>query len=349
MNNTIYKRDNSGKVRYLTVSTDGGMLVQTSGVMGTENPIVHIKQCKGKNIGKNNETSPTQQAESEGQSKLVEKLRQGYFESIEEAEQKGGKDFLMPMLAHKYEDYKNDIVFPCFVQPKLDGCRSLSSIEAPFISRTNKPFENVNHIVLPDFQVTFDGELYVHGLSFQENMKLIKKYRKGETEQVKYHVYDIVSDAPFSERNAFLKQIINHPNIVLVPTYIVNSMEEVNMYHKQFLLDGYEGTMIRWGEKSYDVNHRSKYLIKYKDFIDEAYKVVNVIPSDARPEQGVVVCQNDRGDTFGCGMKFSHAEREEILLNKEKYLGEMAEVRFFEFSDTGIPRFPICVGFRIDK
>lgn len=349
MNSTIYKRDNSGKVRYLTVSTDGDMLIQTSGVMDTENPTVHIKQCKGKNIGKNNETSPAQQAESEGQSKLLEKLRQGYFENIEEAKQKGGKDFLMPMLAHKYEDYKDDIVFPCFVQPKLDGCRSLSSIEAPFISRTNKPFENVGHIVLPDFQVTFDGELYAHGLSFQENMKLIKKYRKGETEQVKYHVYDIVSNAPFSERSAFLKQVINHPNIVLVPTYIVNSMDEVNVYHKQFMLDGYEGTMIRWGEKGYDVNHRSKYLIKYKDFIDEAYKVVDVIPSDARPEQGVIVCQNDRGDTFGCGMKFSHSERKEILLNKEEYLGRMAEVRFFEFSDTGIPRFPICVGFRIDK
>ena len=50
--------------------------------------------------------------------------------------------------------------------------------------------------------------------------------------------------------------------------------------------------------------------------------------------------------TFNCGMKFSHAEREEILANKEKYIGKKAEVRFFEYTDGGLPRFPICYGFR---
>jgi hypothetical protein len=48
-------------------------------------------------------------------------------------------------------------------------------------------------------------------------------------------------------------------------------------------------------------------------------------------------------------MKFSHAEREEILINKENYIGKKAEIRFFEYTDGGIPRFPVCVGFRLDK
>jgi hypothetical protein len=48
-------------------------------------------------------------------------------------------------------------------------------------------------------------------------------------------------------------------------------------------------------------------------------------------------------------MKFSHDEREEFLANKINYIDKISEVRFFEYSDTGVPRFPVCVGFRLDK
>ena len=48
-------------------------------------------------------------------------------------------------------------------------------------------------------------------------------------------------------------------------------------------------------------------------------------------------------------MKYSHAEREEILTNKAKYIGKVAELRFFEFSEDGIPRFPVMAGIRLDK
>ena len=47
--------------------------------------------------------------------------------------------------------------------------------------------------------------------------------------------------------------------------------------------------------------------------------------------------------------KFSKEERREWLINKNKYIGKTAELRFFEFSDTGVPRFPVCIGIRLDK
>jgi ATP-dependent DNA ligase len=186
-------------------------------------------------------------------------------------------------------------------------------------------------------------------------MKLIKKYRPHLTEQVKYHVYDIVMDAPFEYRYrslCYLLAKINNPNIEVVTTVLVNNMEEINHYHQHFIALGYEGTMVRHSEEGYAVNKRSSQLLKYKDFLDEVYVVVDVIPSESRPEQGVVVCakENAMGAVhFNCGMKFSHAEREEILTNKQNYIGKMAEVRFFEYTDGGLPRFPICYGFRLDK
>jgi hypothetical protein len=38
-----------------------------------------------------------------------------------------------------------------------------------------------------------------------------------------------------------------------------------------------------------------------------------------------------------------------MLINKQDYLGKTAEIRFFEFTDDGLPRFPVMVGIRLDK
>ena len=212
--------------------------------------------------------------------------------------------------------------------------------------------DTLGHIVIPDTQgLVLDGELYAHGISFQENMKLIKKYRKGQTEQVKYHIYDIVMDASFNERHDTLASLIrrlDNPNIELVPTYLAFNKQQINEFHQGFLAQGYEGTMVRLIGEGYAVNKRSSQLLKYKDFLDEVYKVIDVIPSESRPEQGIVVCTSEYG-SFNCGMKFPHEAREEILRNKHMYIGQKAEIRFFEFTDGGIPRFPVCVGFRFDK
>jgi len=337
------------------LSTDGTFLVQESGVIDTLNPIINRSACEPKNVGKTNATTAEEQALSELQSKWTEKKRLGYFDSPQEAMQLGGADFLLPMLAKDFKKEVKKVKYPCFAQPKLDGMRALASIEDGFISRTGKAIDTIGHIVLPELPgVVLDGELYAHGISFQENMKLIKKYREGETEQVKYHVYDIVMDAPFEVRYKTLISIASDiPDVHIVETHLIESQEQLIAFHQQFIAEGYEGTMVRHSEEGYAVNKRSSQLLKYKDFLDEVYEVVDVIPSESRPEQGVVTCviTNKTGqlEHFNTGMKFSHEAREEILRNKHMYIGMMAEIRFFEYTDSGLPRFPVCVGFRLDK
>lgn len=350
----IFKKDSSGKIRYLQISNDGHFVVQESGVVGTNSPVINRSACEAKNVGKSNATTPESQAYIEAQAKLTEKMRLGYFNSIEEAQEKGGKDFLLPMLAKDFKKEMKKVTFPCYVQPKLDGMRALGTEES-LMSRTGKEIDTLKHIVLADLEdVVLDGELYAHGISFQENMKLIKKYRPHLTEQVKYHVYDIVMDAPFEVRYKTLISIASDiPDVHIVETHLIESQEQLIAFHQQFIAEGYEGTMVRHSEEGYAVNKRSSQLLKYKDFLDEAYEVVDVIPSESRPEQGVVTCviTNKTGqlEHFNTGMKFSHEAREEILRNKHMYIGMMAEIRFFEYTDSGLPRFPVCVGFRLDK
>lgn len=355
MQKTIYKKDSTGKIRYLTIGNEGGFVIQESGVIGTPNPVINRSACEAKNVGRSNSTTPEEQAELEAQSKLTEKMRLGYFDTQDEAMEKGGADFLLPMLAKDFKKESKKVKFPCWVQPKLDGMRGLASEDFGFMSRTGKAIDTLGHIVLGGFDDNIlDGELYAHGISFQENMKLIKKYRPEQTEQVKYHVYDLISDLPFPQRYLKLHALVQGmDHIHIVHTARVDNLEQLNEYHQQFLAEGYEGTMVRHSDEGYQVNKRSSQLLKYKDFLDEAYECVDIIPSEARPEQGVVVCKMTTKagteETFNCGMKFSHLQREQLLKNKGEYIGEMAEIRFFEFTDAGIPRFPVCVGFRLDK
>jgi DNA ligase 1 len=350
VNQTIYKKDSSGKVRYLTISSEGAAVVQTSGVVGTSNPVENISQCEAKNVGKTNATTAEEQAIVEARAKLVQKLKTGYFETSEEAQSKGGSSFLLPMLAKDFKKEIKKVKYPCYVQPKLDGMRCMGNFEEK-LSRKGEEITTLDHIKIPELDFYLDGELYSHGLSFQEVIRLIKKYRQNETEKIKYHVYDII-DEDLSFRKRYEKlcaAVSNHPHIEIVPCQEINNHEELIIAHKYYIAQGYEGTMVRHSEEGYAINKRSSQLLKFKDFLDEVYEVVDIDPSESRPEQGVVVCLCGKtNQTFKTGMKFSHAEREEILVNKQNYIGKMAEVRFFELTDGGLPRFPVCVGFRID-
>jgi ATP-dependent DNA ligase len=349
----VYKLDSKGKVRVLHVYTDGADLIQESGLLDgklTE----HRNTCVAKNVGKSNETTAEEQARKEAASKIETKMSTGYFDTVAEAKANVVK---MPMLAKSYKNEKNKVDWDnAYVQPKLDGMRAHAGTDlGKVMSRKGKEVDTVQHI-LDDIQehvydsYTYDGELYAHGLSFQENMKLLKKYREGETEEVIFHVYDVVYEsAAFIDRYTHLKSALKHcKHVNVVPTYKVNNEEELQMYHERFLSMGYEGTMLRWGNAGYKPGSRSSNLLKYKDFIDIAAKVVDVKPCSKRPHHGECVCEYN-GKTFGTGMKFSHAEREEILKNKDEYIGQTAEIRFFEWTDDGKPRFPVCVGFRLDK
>ncbi|MDC6350716.1 hypothetical protein PP178_04065 [Zeaxanthinibacter sp. PT1] len=352
---TIYKKDSKGKIRYVRIEAQDGFLNQYSGVLGGAE-VTNTSTCEPKNVGRANETTATEQAVLEAQAKIELKMRQGYFETPEEAE---NEVVIMPMLAKDYKKESHKITFPCYVQPKLDGMRCLAIMkggEVKMMSRSNKEITTLEHIKqdlmgIYSEGMILDGELYAHGLSFQENMKLIKKYRAGETEQVKYHVYDMVANVPFDMRlNRLLQKNLHEvTSLETVRTVKVNDVFAIEDNHSYFISLGYEGTMVRWGNEGYKIKARSSNLLKYKDFIDETYPVIAVVPSEARPEHATLVCVNNKGDEFKTGMKFSHNEREEILQNKDRYIGQTAEVRFFEHTDDGLPRFPVCVGFRNDK
>lgn len=367
MEQMIYKKDTKGNTRFLLVETSGAVLIQTSGIVMTGNPVVHKKVCNPKNIGKSNETSGSDQAELEGASLIKKKLTEGYFLTIEEVEK---EEVIMPMLAHDYFKYTHKVNWKenWFVQPKFDGMRCLAFVKAngevKLMSRTGKEITTMNHIKVElskmKIDIILDGELYVHGENFQENMRYIKKYVAGLSERIDFHIYDTINEDVFMKRSEevgnVLRSGIEFKSLKLVLTCACLDFESLNMYHQNFLKQGYEGTMLRKRNSMYKVNGRSQDLLKYKDFKDLALPILDIVPDDGDPTMGSPVYHwpgasgHKLGEhIIGSGIRANHPKRREMLKNKQNYIGKIYEVRFFEYSDKGVPRFPITIGERLDK
>jgi DNA ligase 1 len=99
--NILYKIDSKENMRVIKFWTDGSLLCQEAGLLDG-NLVPNSKECKGKNIGKSNETTPEQQAILEMNSKIADKLSEGYHTSLEEAY---NSNVILPMLA---KDFKKE-------------------------------------------------------------------------------------------------------------------------------------------------------------------------------------------------------------------------------------------------
>ncbi len=358
----LYKCDSKGKLRLWQIYTKGDKLIQESGLVDGK-LVENSKVCTSKNVGKSNETTGEEQAKLELDSTYRDKLSEGYVTTQKEAE---SQEIILPMLAldYKKQSKKIDWSGDVFVQPKLDGMRCLAIIKGGKVtlkSRDGKEIQNMEHIIKElstiKQDIILDGELYAHGKTFQDNMRLIKKYRKDETEQVQYHIYDIVLDENFQTRNSRLEvytrafsspQMGKRTVVTGVRTTSCSNEKDLKTYHSYNLEEGYEGSIVRHGKKGYELDKRSDSLLKYKDFQDIACEIIDIVPADQRPLWGKPILKY-KGKTFSAGMKYSHAEREEFLINKKDYIGKTAEIRYFEESEDGIPRFPVMVGIRLDK
>ena len=214
MKQTIYKLDSKSKLRFLTIENKNNQVIQVSGLVDSDNPVIHVSECIAKNTGKTNATTAEEQALSEAKAKLKKKLEEGYYSTPEEAQ---NGTLILPMLAHDFNKHESKVKYPCFIQKKYDGMRMLAIKKdgiVSLISRKGKEITTLNHIKeqlenvsIPDN--IYDGEAYSLEIgTFQEQMKAIKK-ENPNTSKIDFNIYDIVLNKPYSERLEILKNIFN--------------------------------------------------------------------------------------------------------------------------------------------
>tara|TARA_Y100000310_G_scaffold338053_1_gene426688 strand:- start:3829 stop:4950 length:1122 start_codon:yes stop_codon:yes gene_type:complete len=358
---TIYKLTNGGKIQQWTIETEGNKYRTISGQTEGKKTTSSWTVCHGKNVGKSNETSDTEQAEKQAQAVFDKKLEGHYHRDIKKSAK---AKFVKAMLAHKYDIFKGDFT-DIYSQPKLDGIRCLITPDGMF-SRGGKPIIAAPHIFKaikdifdahPEIQA-FDGELYTSALKDNFN-KIVSLARKAKptkeeleesAENLEYWVYDmVVENTEFYERWQHLYNLLcDRPGIVRVSTRQVFSQDDLDRLYAEYLADGQEGQMIRNGNSLYE-GKRSKHLLKRKEFLDEEFKMTGI-------EEGIgnwagyakkVVCELANGTVFRAGIK-GNQEYCEALLKRAYVNGEFAfpdcevTVRYQNKTPDGIPRFPIA-------
>ena len=253
---------------------------------------------------------------------------------------------VLPMLANKWEDRQKYISEPFYVQPKLDGVRLLVSKDGG-ISRTGKiiPGTEILGEGLKEGQYV-DGEAFDHNLNFEELTSTFKT----DPLKLKFYVFDFFDlkklTMTFEERLDVAKSLSN-PHYEYVETFSVKKHTDMNGFHKMFMQQGYEGTMIRDKDSVYEVGQRSNYLLKHKDFQTEEYEITGAKTGNGRDADAVVwVCKTQDDREFTVRPEGTIIQREEDYKNHKKYIGKMLNVRFQNLTALGVPRFPVGVVIR---
>jgi len=312
----------------------------------------------GKNIGKKNETTPYEQACKDAQSSYNRQVDKKYI--TEPPTKDNQPKIYLPMLAVKILDYLHKVIYPCYGQSKFNGVRSLTQkLSETQINITSRKFKSYNAVLLhiaqhllPIMTVNqmFDGEVYIHGWTFQKILRHVKKLRP-DTNCLQYWVYDTVSDGLARERNADYWDAIpdGHSHIIKVPTVVLHNAEELEIFHRQNIAAGFEGTIIRNMHGTYKFGpSRSTDLLKKKDFEDAEFKIVRVdseMVATVDIESGEVVereaimfiCEVPGVGTFTARPKGTLEDRIAWFAEGESFIGKDLSVRFAEYTEDGLP------------
>lgn len=369
---TLYKKTSTGAQQEWTISVEGNVIITKYGQTGGKIQTATDTVKEGKNLGQSNATTAEQQALREAQSEWEKKLKKGYVQDAGKAMAgevssviEGG---FFPMLAKKYDEDGDKIVFPAYVQPKFDGHRCCTTVDdecvATMWSRTRKPITGVPHIIdeikrLGINSCNLDGELYNHAYHdrFEELSSFIRQVTpKPGHEVVQYHIYDIADpDLTFEERGQKIVAALGDPlqpaSSILIPveTIRVENEEELMLAFERFLGQGYEGAMVRNAKGKYEFK-RSAHLQKIKEFSDSEFKIVRIEEGRGKlAGHGIFVCLADDGKSeFAAKMKGETAKLKDFYEHPDKYIGKMLTVKYQGITKYGVPRFPVALRLRED-
>jgi DNA ligase-1 len=346
---TLYAKASNGKIKVWEIEARGTVMVIRNGYEDGK-MAEQEKVITGKNAGRSNETSDAEQCVAECKSKWQKKIDEQYSTDKSKLVDYADADVLLPMLALKYQDRKHDIKFPCYVQPKLNGVRCIYQ-NGKFMSREGKEFTTLEHLAAELKKLglkTPDGEIYIHGATFQDIVRKVKKDREDDT--LEYWIYDQVNDKPFKDRTAGVLSAFssNKPSYLkYVKTYVAKSEADIKTYHDQFVQEGYEGVIIRNMDGLYQAKHRSKDLQKYKEFIDAEFEIVGGHEGSG-PDAGTIVFEvkTKAGKTFSVRPKGTREQRAEWFKDLKHIIGADLTVRYQNLSEDGIPIFPVGITIR---
>ncbi len=290
-----------------------------------------------------------------------------------------------PMLAVNAD--KDKIKYPCLCSNKLDGIRCIFK-DGKMLARSLKPITSntlqKRFQLLKDMtangKLTFDGELYCHGMEFREISHFVRKSDAEVPMELKFHCFDVVIDNDYSHKFTYRKSALEGIRDMNDDVEIVNQKEikneaELNKEFEVALKAGYEGLILRAPDGPYKYGRSSVtegFLLKIKPFSSFDSKVIRVEErmkntndaqtnelgrsfrrdtKDQKESTGIAAClvTEYKGIQMRVTLTGNEAFRTEIWENKESYIGKMFEFRGMTIGMKDVPRHPTFLRFREDR
>lgn len=237
---------------------------------------------------------------------------------------------------------------PMLVQPKLNGVRAMwYPVDKVFVSRQGKIFPKkiIPHLYekFKDCMVHLDGELYCHGMPFQDICGVLGQHRlktHKDHEKLDYHIFDIISDEPAVDR---WNRLSSDP-----PNDIITVVSMLHFVTPQFLTDAlpaylkssYEGIMLRDPNRPYIIG-RTTALIKVKQLKYLKVQILGVLEGAGKFYSALgalKVHDLDNENTFKIGGgNITYADRTTLWRNRMLLYGRTITIGYTETSESGIP------------
>lgn len=364
----LYSRTSTGALQIWRVYVKDNMFWTESGQITGKTTISKPTICKGKNIGRANETTGEEQARLEAQSKWDKKAKTGYFENVKDVD---NFYFVEPMLATPLRAVKKGIQLPCLVQTKLNGGRVVITRHGAF-TRKGERYEVLPHILKalePFFEkwpnAVLDGEGYNAALRQQLNeiMRILRKNTHVTVEILEkskrlirlalydgYGFYGMDESVPYANRKHYLDELAKSlPDALeVVEDHVCNTEAEVWAIYEDLIADKHEGAIVRYADNTYE-HKRSKDIIKLKPTDDAEFIILKLHEGKGnwsgackridfqlkKPVMVDGVLTHEFGGTF----KGTQEQATWAWNNPSKLVGKLVTVQYNGFTGYGIPNY----------
>lgn len=207
--------------------------------------------------------------------------------------------------------------------------------------------------------VALDGELYLPGYGINEINSFIKNTELPQHYKLQYWLYDIcIENMSAKNRQNHIDDFLlgkvhrsrihtkeehlnNTDRLVVLPNFDCSNINEAILLRDTFISLGFEGLVIRKTDAEYQFGgKRNNSMLKFKKKEDGLFTIIDIVPEGIkRSNLGKFVLKNDINDElFECTYNAPHSAQEEILVNKNKYIGRCALVEYRERS--GVNQLP---------
>lgn len=172
-----------------------------------------------------------------------------------------------------------------------------------------------------------------------------------------------VGELPFTARLRFLHDtfapahethsrpspsVAGCPSCIKIVSAMPCGIDRVDRYLRLFISKGYEGVMIRRVSHPYAKGKRSSYLLKYKNTLDDEYRIHGVVEGQGKWKHALAAftCRTKNGHIFHASPAVTALRRRSLWSERTRLIGKMLTVQYQEMTERGVPRFPVGKAIR---